>query len=448
MGIVHRAVVEAPIDEVFDWHARPGAIRRLVPPWQPLSVVSEAASLRDGRAVLALPGGLRWAAQHDPTGFDPPYRFLDHLDSAPLAAVLAWHHDHRFTDLGAATGVLDRVDTPVPSGLLQQTFDYRTRQLSDDLAAQRRARAVGGATRRTVAVTGSSGTIGAALVPFLTTGGHRVIRLVRGTPRGADERTWNPDDPADDLLDGVDALVHLAGATIAGRFTEAHRRSIRETRIDPTARLASLAARSGVSAFVSASAIGYYGPEGGDEPMTEGDPPGRGFLADLVVDWEAAAMRAASPSTRVVQIRTGIVQTPRGGVLKIQRPLFAVGLGGRLGSGEQWLSWIGIDDLVDIYQRAIVDSTMSGPVNAVTPNPVRDKEFAATLAGVLRRPAVFPVPTQALELLLGDQGAHEFALADIRVSPTLLLAKGHVFRWPELGSALAHLLGRPVRTGG
>lgn len=447
MGIVHRAVVDTPIDEVFDWHARPGAIHRLVPPWQPLRVLAEASSLRDGRAILGLPGGIRWAAQHDPAAFDPPHRFVDHLDSTPLRALLHWRHDHRFVDLGAATAVLDRVQTEVPESLLSATFGYRTRQLADDLAALRRA-AEPGARPKTIAVSGSSGTVGSALVPFLTTAGHRVIRLVRHEPRGSDQRRWDPAEPAGGLLDGVDAVVHLAGAGIAGRFTDAHRRAVRDSRMEPTRRLARLAADAGVSAFVCASAIGFYGPDTGDRPLAEDAPAGDGFLADLVAGWEEAATAARTSTTRVVQVRTGLVQTPRGGLLQLQRPLFAAGLGGRIGTGEGWLSWIGIDDLTDIYHLAVVDPRMAGPINAVAPTPVRGKEFAATLGAVLHRPSVFAVPVPALELVLGSQGAHEFALASQRISPAALTELGHRFRWPALEPALRHLLGRPIPATG
>jgi uncharacterized protein (TIGR01777 family) len=442
VGIVSRAVVDAPIDEVFTWHARPGAISRLVPPWQPLTVIDEAASLRDGRAVLGLPGGVRWVAKHDPAAYDPPHRFLDRLDSFPLGAVLSWQHDHLFqTADGGGTVVEDRVDTAVPEALLRATFRYRTRQLADDLAAQRRA-AAWTERRLTIAVSGATGTVGRALVPLLTTNGHRVISLVRRPARNPDERQWRPDDPAGDLLDGVDAAVHLAGAGIAGRFTASHLEAVRNSRIGPTAQLASAAARAGVGVFVCASAIGYYGPDRGDEPLTEETAHGTGFLAELVADWEEAAAEASGDRTRSVQIRTGLVQTPRGGALRLQRPLFQLGLGGRLGSGDQWLSWVSIDDLTDIYLRAIVDETMSGPVNAVSPNPVSGTDYARILARVLGRPAMLPVPREAVALVLGRNGADEFALASQRVSPAALLTAGHHFRWPDLEHALRHLLGR------
>jgi uncharacterized protein (TIGR01777 family) len=438
VSIVASTVVDAALADVFGWHERPGAVKRLLPPWQPIRVRSEAANLRDGRAELVLAGGIPWVAQH--SGYRPPHEFTDELVSLPFT----WRHHHEFgAEPDGRTRVTDRVDTPVPEALLRATFRYRHAQLADDLAVNRAMAALRPAPQ-TVAVTGASGLIGTALTAQLTTGGHRVIRLVRRDARDETERRWDTDNPAPDLLDGVDALVHLAGASIAGRFTEAHRRAVRDSRIEPTRRLAELAAAApdGPRAFVCASAVGYYGPDPGDELLDENSGPGRGFLADLVTDWEAAAAPAARGGVRVVNVRTGIVQTPRGGVLQIMRPLFSAGLGGRLGSGRQWTSWIDLDDLTDVYLRALVDETMSGPVNAVAPEPVRNSDYARVLAHVLRRPAVLPVPALGPRLVLGAQGADEFALAGQRVLPQKLLAVGHRFRRPQLEACLRHQLGR------
>src|SRR5690606_33635096 len=206
--------------------------------------------------------------------------------------------------------------------------------------------------------------------------------------RGPGERRWEPEYPAPDLLDGVDTVIHLAGASIAGRFTAQHRAAIRDSRIGPTRRLAELAGRAaGVRTFVSASAIGYYGPDRGDDLLTEADARGDGFLADVVADWEAATEPALAAGVRVVCVRTGIVQAARGGTLRVLRPLFSAGLGGPIGGGTQWLSWIGLDDLLDVYHRAAYDIRLTGPVNAVAPHPVRNSDYTAALAGVLRRPA-------------------------------------------------------------
>ncbi|WP_233576196.1 TIGR01777 family oxidoreductase [Saccharopolyspora rhizosphaerae] len=436
-------MVDAPIEEVFAWHGRPGAITRLTPPWQPVRVVAEASSLRDGHAVLGFPGGLRWVAAHQPDAYDPPHQFEDVLESRPLARVLRWRHTHRFAEVdGDRTRVEDSVATPVPRRALRAMFRYRHAQLADDLTAHARARSW---TDRalTVAVTGSNGLVGKAVTALLSTGGHRVLRLVRRAARAPEERRWDPLDPAADLLRGVDAVIHLAGEPIAGRFTHAHEVAIRDSRVEPTRLLAQRAATSpdGPTAFVSASAIGIYGPDRGDEPLTEDSERGEGFLADVVAEWEAATAPAEQAGLRCVRVRTGIVQSPQGGTLRLLYPLFAAGAGGRLGDGTHWLSWIGIDDLADIYLRAVCDQATSGPINAVAPRPVRNQRYTRTLASVLHRPAVLPVPALAPRLLLGRRGADELALADQNVRPARLLAQEHVFRHPELDSALRHVLG-------
>ena len=353
---------------------------------------------------------------------------------------MRWRHTHDFEDVGDnRTRVIDRVETPVPGAALRPMFVYRHRQLADDLGSHREA-AEHGLAPATVAITGSSGLVGSALAAFLSTGGHRVIRLVRGAAKDG-ERQWNPDDPDPELLAGVDAVIHLAGASIAGRFTDSHRKAIRDSRIGPTRKLAEAAARAR-TVLISASAIGYYGYDRGDDTLTEDSERGDGFLADVVADWEDATAPAREAGVRVVNVRTGIVQSPRGGTLKLMRPLFSAGLGGRLGDGRQWLSWIGIDDLIDVYHRALWDTALSGPVNAVAPQPVRNTEYTRTLAHVLHRPAVLPVPPLGPRVLLGQQGARELALASQRVTPDKLSQSGHQFRQPDLEQALRHLLGR------
>ncbi|USX53127.1 TIGR01777 family oxidoreductase [Lentzea sp. HUAS12] len=439
MSLIFSSVVDAPLDEVFAWHARPGAIHRLTPPWQPVGVVREAESLDGGRAVLGLPLGLRWGARH--TAFTPPHLFVDELDSAPLKWAMKWRHSHEFAAEGDGTRMTDRVDTQVPGVFLRSMFAYRHRQLAADLAAQASARKAGDRPI-TVAVTGASGFVGTALWSFLSTAGHRVVKLVRRSPGGPDERRWDPDRPAPYLLSDVDAVVHLAGASIAGRFTDAHRREIRSSRIGPTRALADLAAATGVPVFVSASAIGFYGADRGDEELTEESERGEGFLADVVADWEAATAPAAAAGVRVVTVRTGIVQSPDGGTLRLFHPLFAAGLGGRLGDGRMWQSWIGLDDLVDVYHRALYDESLRGPVNAVAPEAVRNSTYTTTLAKVLHRPALLPVPSFGPKLLLGEEGARELARASQLVRPAVLTGAGHAFRHPDLESALKHVLGR------
>ncbi|MGO9102040.1 MAG: TIGR01777 family oxidoreductase [Mycobacterium sp.] len=448
MGLVYSSVIDAPIYEVFDWHTRPGAFTRLAPPWQPVRVIAEADSLKSGRAELGLPGGLRWVADHQPDSYDPPRRFVDTigtdgLASLPVRLAVRWRHTHDFDELsGERTRLTDRVATPVPAAALRAMFGYRHRQLADDIAVHRRA-AAHGLAPLTVAVTGSSGLVGSQLTAFLSTGGHRVIRLVRHAATKPDERQWNPDDPDPGLLAGVDAVIHLAGASIAGRFTDEHRAAIRDSRIGPTRRLAELIAQSadGPKVLISASAVGFYGYDRGDETLTEDSERGDGFLADVVAEWEDATVPAQEAGARVVRVRTGIVQSPAGGTLRLLRPLFAAGLGGRVGNGRQWLSWIGIDDLVDVYHRGLWDTDLSGPVNAVAADPVRNVDYTRTLAHVLRRPALLPVPPFGPRLLLGEQGARELAFASQRVLPARLQQADHRFRRPDLEQTLRHLLG-------
>lgn len=432
-----RLAVPDPVDEVFAWHRRPGAFPRLLPPWQPTRIEREAADLADGAAVLRFPGGRRWVAQHLPEEYVDGRSFADRLVSRPFLVPVSWHHRHDFEPASGGTAVIDRVTTSLPRRVLEPMFAYRHRQLADDLAAHRLA---AGTPSLTVAITGASGLVGSALAAFLSTGGHRVLRLVRHRPAAPDERAWDPEAPDPAALDGVDAVVHLAGHSIAGRFTAEHKALIRSSRVEPTRLLARAAEAAGVTVFVSASAIGFYGADRGDQVLTEHSDPGDDFMARVVRDWEEAALGSAA-RMRVVTVRTGIVQSPRGGALRVQRPLFAAGLGGPMGSGRQWQSWIGIDDLVDVYHRSLVDERLRGPVNAVAPHPVRQHDFAAALGEALHRPARLPTPSFGPRLLLGAEGAQEVAFANQRVLPTRLLELGHRFRFTRVGDALRHLFG-------
>jgi uncharacterized protein (TIGR01777 family) len=438
MGITASNVVDAPLDETFAWHERRGAMERLTPPFYPVRVIREADDLQHGAAVLRLPGGVHWVATHE--GYDPPNCFVDRLTSLPLR----WHHTHRFEHEGpAATRVTDIVETPIPERLLRSMFEYRHRQLMQDLETQRAMREI--APRPlSIGISGSSGLIGRALSALLSSGRHRVIHYVRRAPRNADERRWRPEEPDFAMFEGVDVVVHLAGASIAGRFTEDHKRLVRESRVEPTARLATALTRmpDGPRVLVCASAIGIYGADRGGDELTETSRRGDGTLADLVDDWERALEPAESNGVRVVRVRTGIVQSPRGGVLKLLRPLFLAGAGGRIGSGRQSFSWIDLDDVADIYYRAIVDDRCCGPINAVAPEPVTNQEYAQTLARVLRRPAIAPVPALFPRLLLGREGADELALASQRVLPGVLNTLCHAFRRSDLESCLRHQLGR------
>jgi hypothetical protein len=293
-----------------------------------------------------------------------------------------------------------------------------------------------------VAVTGASGLIGRALVPVLGATGHTVTRLVRRTP-GPGEARWNPGAGQIDAaaLEGTDVVVHLAGESIASaRWTVERKRRIRDSRVVGTGLLArTLAALDRPpQLLVSASAIGLYGHRG-DTPLTESDPPGTGFLAEVGRDWEGATSAASQAGIRVALLRFGIILSLQGGALAKMLPPFRLGVGGPLGSGRQWMSWLTIDDAVGIIQHGIACPELSGPVNAVAPEPVTNAEFTRSLGTVLGRPAVLPVPAFGLELLFGEM-AGEALLGSQRVLPRRLEETGYAFRDPVLLPALRRLL--------
>jgi uncharacterized protein len=302
-----------------------------------------------------------------------------------------------------------------------------------------------------VAVTGASGLIGTALVRRLHAEGHQVLRLTRSVPSASDQVRWDPAagelDP--DALAKADAVVHLAAANIGDhlRWTGKVKRELVQSRVQGTSLVARTMAElaRGPGVLVCASGVGFYGDRG-DEVLTESSSGGEGFLADLVRRWEAAADPARAAGLRVVHLRTGPVQDTAGGGLPKQALMFRLGLGGRFGSGRQWLSWTSLDDIAGAYLHALTHDELEGPVNNVAPNPVTNAEFTATLARVLRRPALLHAPAFALRLVLGET-ADEFLLVSQRVHPTRLLETGYRFRFPELEPALRHTLGRPGAGG-
>jgi uncharacterized protein len=289
-----------------------------------------------------------------------------------------------------------------------------------------------------VAVSGSSGLIGGALVEALSDAGHRPIRLVRRLPRG-DEIAWDPVAGTIDAesLEGVGAVVHLAGAGINDhRWTEAYKAELLDSRTVSTSllarTLAGLATKPAV--LISASAVGYYGDRGAEE-LDETSSPGTGFLSEICIAWETATAPAEEAGIRVARIRSGVVLTARGGALKKQLPLFKLGLGGRFGKGTQWQSWISLADEIGAIVH-LLTRELAGPVNLTAPHPVTNAEFAKTLAGVLHRPAVVPVPGFGPKLVLGGELAANLLFASQRVLPRVLLASGYRFQHPDLKGAL------------
>ncbi|MDC7108221.1 TIGR01777 family oxidoreductase [Corynebacterium afermentans] len=435
MGIRAEYTLPFDRDTVWRWHTRPGAVTRLTPGFLPMRVQSEAASIRNGTTVFRLPAGQQWVARHCADGYIAGGQFTDVAANQPLRAATGWRHVHRFEDVGEGTLLIDDVTAHIPEALLRPAWAYRQRQLVEDL---RFIASLPDTAPKTVAMTGSSGLVGTHLRAQLTTAGHTVIPLVRGSA-GPGERHWDMDDPAPDLLRGVDGVIHLAGETIMGRFTEEKKRKILDSRVEPTRKLARLAADSGVDVFVGASAVGYYGTDAGSVPRTETDGPGEGFLAEVCNAWEEAAR---VEGLRSVHIRTGLALSSAGGLLPVLKASVNAGLSARFGRGDFWMSWVALDDLTDFYVRALIDDTVSGPVNATAPEPVTNAEMSSTLAHLLRRPDVFSIPTFGPKLLLGEEGAHELALADQRALPTVAAERGWRLRYPTLNAALRHQLGR------
>jgi uncharacterized protein len=444
-------------EEAFAWHERPGALERLTPPWEEFEILERRGEgVQPGARVRLRTrnGPLRfcWEAEHRDYEFGR--RFTDVASRGPFAR---WEHAHEFEPLPDGGSVMrDRVEYALPGGALGRALAGGwTRRRMEALFAYRHATTRGdlrfaldharcGPMR--VLVSGASGLVGAALVPFLRTQGHRVLRLVRRAPESADEVKWNPDSGRLDLAaaDEIDAVVHLAGAGIAdARWTAERRREIRDSRVVATRALAETLASlpRPPRVVVGGSAIGFYG-DGGDAWLDETSPAGSGFLAELTRAWEAAWAPLDRAGTRRVYLRTGVVLSSRGGALAKLLTPFRLGLGGRVGNGNQWWSWISIDDQLGAIGHALATDSVRGPLNAVAPMPVTSFEFARTLGRVLGRPSALPAPAWALRAALGRGLADEALLASQRARPATLAATGYRFRHEKLEAALRHVLGR------
>jgi uncharacterized protein (TIGR01777 family) len=445
-------------DAVWDWHQRPGAFERMSPPWRPVEVLDTGAgvALGEGKTLrmAAGPFHMRWQVRH--TAVEPGRGFVDEQTQGPLAS---WRHEHWFEPAGATTCRL--VDTityrlparwlaqPVAGGQvraeLERMLRFRHARLDHDL----RLHAASGERRLRVAITGATGLVGRQLTALLTSGGHDVVRLLRGPVGNAEQDArWDPRGGSIDAdkLEGLDAVIHLAGESISdGRWSSARKREIRASRVNGTALLANTLA--GLArpprVFVSASAIGYYGNRGA-ELLTEESGPGHDFLSEVCQAWEAAAEPAQRAGIRVVHPRLGVVIAAGGGLLARTLPLFNLGLGGRLGDGNQYMSWIGLDDLLASLLHICLDDTLAGPVNAVAPRPVTNREFTTTLADVLGRPAHLPAPAPALRLAFGEL-ANGLLLASQRAVPAQLERAGFHFECASLAQALSGELGREPR---
>lgn len=524
----HRTLLRHPREVVWRWLTSGGALTRLTPDYAGTVIQEPAPGLPVGtEAVLGIsaPGGLglfagaahgtvsqavsallptrlpapqaTWRARH--TALEPGTMFRDEMVSGPLRS---WVHTHTLSDAAPGeadtadgrpgTVVHDRIEYAFPAGdalsripgigdrtgraahgaferTLATQFQSRAAIMAEDLdfhAAH--PGPLHGAPARTIVVTGASGLIGARLCALLTTGGHTVVRLVRDAAQAsaADASLWDPLKGEVDraVLASADAVVNLAGASIAGRMSEAHKEAVHHSRVAGTRTLAEalvgLASSEGrnnddgrpAPALVNGSAVGWYGADAGDgglpEGLTEDLPAGEDFLAEVCRDWEAEARAVEQAGIRCVRIRTGIALSPAGGMLQQVLPIFLAGLGGTLSTkgsgpdGTPWMSWISADDVAALFAHAALDGSVSGALNGAAPDPVTAKEFASTLGAVLHRPSAVPVPGFGPRLLLGREGAELIVDADQKASSAAAEAAGHRFRHRTLEQALRSVLGR------
>ena len=467
---IRRVHIPAPAAEVFAWHARPGAFERLTPPWESVEIIERSGGIENGgRVVLRMglgPFSRQWIAEH--CDYEAGVQFRDVQISGPFAR---WEHTHRMEADGRAGCILeDRIAYALPGGRLggllggvwtrrklARLFAYRHEVTRRDVLAHSRNRQHNqlneGGRPMKVLVSGASGLVGSALVPFLTTGGHSVSRLVRKDRAnlGDCEVAWSPAAGTIDRagLEGFDAVVHLAGENIASRrWTPERKRRIRDSRVKGTRLLCEALTQCAQppKVFVGASAIGYYGDRG-NEALTEESEAGEGFLAEVCRDWEAATAGLTDTGIRTALLRVGIVLSPAGGALKKMLLPFQLGLGGVIGAGTQYMSGIALDDVVGAIQHVITNDEVSGPINAVCPQAVTNREYTRTLGRVLGRPTFFPVPAFAARLALGEM-ADALLLASTRVEPRVLMQTGYEFRYPTLESVLRHVLGKGLGVRG
>lgn len=458
-------------ETVRTWFMRPGALTRATPHWAG-SVVEEGSPQQPGstaqtRVALPLTSGLftlPWVARHTRASANS---FTDELARGPLSA---WEHTHDFLSTPGDMMVRDSIAfTVLPTApaaaekvgasaerlaraaaqkQLEKVFAARKRRIGADLDFQQRYQQ----EPLTVMVAGASGMVGRQVVALLTGGGHQVRTLVRRAPEADYEFRWDPSAGEIDTaaFEGADAVIHLGGASINQRFTEKNKKKILGSRVESTTLLATtlaeLVQQRGADAaprvFVCASAVGFYGSDRGGEVLTEDQDAGTGFLAQVCRAWEAACEPARAAGVRVVSVRTGLVQSALGGMLRLQLPAFLSGTGGWVGSGQQVQSWISLDDIAGIYVHSVLTGELEGPVNAVAPTPVTAKTLAKAVGKVLRRPVLLPIPATVPALALGREGVRELALASQRASADKLLDSGYVFFEPELERSLAHELTR------
>lgn len=451
-----RIRLDSPVEKVFEWYSRPGAFDRLNPPWKTVKVLERTGGIDKGarRVVELRMGPIKQTSVFENRDYKKNKRFKDVQVSGPFQY---WEHTHYFESSGKDSSYIeDKIDYELPRGLLVRyflrnrirdrllkIFRYRHTITKNDLSVH----STSNNKSKKILITGSTGFIGSQLIPFLTTGGHSIVSMLRPSTKAdtKDAIYWDPAKGTIDSskLEGMDVVIHLSGENIAGgRWTEERKEAISKSRIESTKLLSETLSelRKPPEVLASASAIGYYG-DTGETIITERSPLGSGFLPAICQEWERSTKAASSSGIRVVNLRNGVVLNPLGGFLKKVLTLFRLGLGGKIGSGKQYLNWISMDDLLYIVLYVINNRSVTGPINVTSPNPVTNEEFSKTLGHVLSRPTVFSVPAFAPRLLYGDM-AKDLILGGCRAIPENILTWGFKFYYPTLEEALRHTLGK------
>ena len=444
--------IKIPVETGFAWHEKPGAIERLTPPWEKIEIISKMGDIKDGDQtffkVKAGPFWFKWLAHH--MDYEKNSMFTDIQRNGPF---LFWEHKHQFHQDGDHAFILEdnlRFRLPLSpisnvfalksvKKRLNRMFEYRHAVTNNDLNLLSNY-----GEMHNIAITGASGVLGSALVPFLRTQGHSVKRLIRKPPNQPDEAYWNPyhQEIDKESLENVDTVIHLAGEYIGeGRWTPKKKKRIVGSRVKSTQFLAHTLCnlKHPPKTLICASAVGYYGNRG-DEKLTESSSNGSDFISDVCQQWENAAEAAIDAGIRVVFLRIGIVLTPRGGALEKLRPVYRSGFGLTFGAGDQMISWISEDDFLGVVNHVIHKKKISGPVNVTAPNPVSQRDFSKTLAASFHPPIFIRIPKWAIIPIYGQMG-NEVILSGNCAIPEKLLSTNYSFFHPKLEDALHHLLG-------
>jgi uncharacterized protein (TIGR01777 family) len=450
---VKRTELPHRAEEVFAWHAREGAFQRLVPPWQRIEILEKEGGIEEGaRLLMRLRMGFvgqRWEALHKE--MIEGEEFCDIQKAGPFAS---WEHRHRFEARGEGAVLEDSIAYAPPFGalgaalgggvirkMLKRMFAFRHERTRHDLM---RHQAFAGESRKKIAMTGASGLLGQALTAYLTTAGHEVIPLIRSQGGGqAKGIVWSPSQGEIDLaaLEGMDAVIHLSGENIAGRWTARKKEAILQSRVLSTRLIAQSLAKlkKPPAVLLSAAGISVYGDRG-EEVVTEDAGLSDTFLAQVCKAWEGETQAAEDAGIRVAKIRISAVITSAGGALQKMLLPFRMGVGGVVGSGRQYMSWIAMDDLLGIFEHLLHRTDLQGVFNATAPHPITQAAFTKALGAALHRPTIFPLPAPIVRVLFGEMG-DALLLESLRAIPQRLEASGFSFSYPHIEDALRLELG-------